>query len=278
VSPLVSIVVPAFQNAAFIDRTLASILAQTHTDLDVVVADHSSTDGTWEALQAYADDPRVRLLRTPAGGGAPANWRRVTAEARGDFVKLVCGDDLIDPELVAEQVRALSEHPEAAMAACRRDIIDANDAVVFRGRGLAGLSGRVAGVKALRRTVVRGTNIFGEPGCVLFRREVFERVGGWDARFPYLIDEATYARVLLEGDLVAVDRSLAAFRISSGQWSVALVREQAEQATAFHRWLHETRPDVVSASQLRRGNLAARLNARARRATYQLLARRMGDE
>ncbi|MGN6272330.1 MAG: glycosyltransferase family 2 protein [Protaetiibacter sp.] len=271
----VSIVVPAYNNAAYIARTMDSILAQTYTDLEIIVADHASTDGTAEILQHYTRDPRVTLLTTEAGGGAQRNWNRVSQAARGELIKLVCGDDLIHPELVEAQVAAMDASPTAVLAASRRDIVDAQDRPVVSGRGLAGLSGLVGGRSAIRRTVRQGTNIFGEPGCVLMRRDVLERVGWWDDRFPYLIDQTTYTRVLLEGDLVAIDRSLAGFRVSDTQWSVRLARSQAAQAIGYHHWLRDEHPDVVSPSDVRRGDLAARAMAAARRAAYLVMARRM---
>lgn len=274
-TPRVSIVIPAYNNAAYIARTMDSVLAQTFDDLEIIVADHSSTDDTYELLERYTSDSRVSLLSTESGGGAQRNWNRVSQAANGEFIKLVCGDDLIHPELVQTQVEALDREPEAVLAASRRDIIDAQDRPLVSARGLPGLAGRIDGRTAIRRTVRAGTNIFGEPGCVLIRREVLERVGWWDARFPYLIDQATYTRVLLEGDLVAIDRSLAGFRVSDSQWSVRLARSQAAQAIAYHHWLRSEHPEVVSASDARRGDLAARAMATARRAAYLVMARRM---
>ncbi len=111
VTPRVSVVVPAYNSVAFIDATMRSILEQTFTDFELMVSDHSSTDGTWEALQPYAADPRVRLSRLPPGGGGPANFNAVTDLATGEFVKLVCGDDLLSPDSLAEQVAALASSP-----------------------------------------------------------------------------------------------------------------------------------------------------------------------
>src|ERR1700677_3770936 len=91
--PRVSVVVPAYNSVAFIDATMRSILTQTFSDFELVVSDHSSTDGTWEALQQFTADPRVRLSRLASGGGAPANFNAVTDLATGEFVKLVCGDE-----------------------------------------------------------------------------------------------------------------------------------------------------------------------------------------
>ena len=93
-TPRVSVVVPAYNNAEYLAETIDSILAQTFTDFELVIADHSSTDGTLAVAQKY-EDPRIRLLTTPAGSGAQANWNLVTGEATGELIKLVCGDDTI---------------------------------------------------------------------------------------------------------------------------------------------------------------------------------------
>src|SRR5882757_464575 len=233
--PRVSVVVPAYNSVAFIDATMRSILAQTFSDFELVVSDHSSTDGTWEALQHYTADPRVRLSQLAPGGGAPANWNAVTDLATGEFVKLVCGDDVLYPESLAMQVAALTAHPSAVLAASARDIVDAAGTPVLRNRGLGGLRGEVTGTEAVRRTVLAGTNIFGEPASVLFRRAALADAGGWNGRFPYLIDLATYCAVLLHGNLVAVPHPLAAFRVSHSQWSVQLMRAQGDQTIGFQR-------------------------------------------
>ncbi|WP_040424726.1 glycosyltransferase family 2 protein [Agromyces subbeticus] len=273
--PLVSIVIPAYNNADYLGETLDSVLNQTYRDLEVIVADHASTDATWDVMQRYVDDPRVTLLRTEAGGGALANWNRVSQAATGIYLKLVCGDDLIARDIVAKQVAALETNPTTVLAASPRDIVDADGKPFITKRGLAGLRGVHSGTEAVRRTVRSGTNIFGEPACVTMRRDVLERTGWWDSRFPYLIDEATYVRVLLQGDFVGVDQSLAAFRVSSSQWSVRLVRDQARQTIGFHDWLAEEHPAVVRSSDRRYGNLRARAMARARQLTYAYLGRRM---
>jgi len=268
VTARVSVVVPSFNNAAFIEATMDSIQAQSLTDFELVVADHSSTDGTWELLAPYAADPRVTLLRTEAGGGAPRNWARVTAAAQGELLKLVCGDDIIYPDCLRHQVDAMDANPGVALVAAQRDLIDAGGRPVRSRRGLAGLRGRVPGRAAARHTVVAGSNIFGEPACVLIRREALERVGGWDARHPYVIDEATYVKVLLAGDFFGIDRALAAFRLSSSQWSVHLAREQAAQVVRFHHQLAAEAPGLLSRADLWRGDAMARAMAHVRRLAY----------
>lgn len=276
--PKLSLVIPAYNNADFLGDTIESILDQDFTDWELLIADHSSSDGTWEVMNRYASDPRIRLMTTEKGGGAPRNWNRVTDEATGEYLKLVCGDDLLRAGTLSAQVRALDEHPAATLVASPRDIVDARGDVLIPSRGLSGLHGEHPGGTAIRATVKAGSNILGEPACVTMRRTALVEAGGWDGRFPYLIDEATYARVLLQGRFVGVPQTGAAFRLNGGQWSVALASSQSDQAIAFHRWMHELRPDIVSKTVLRIGNARARVMAYARRAVYVVYARRMKAE
>ncbi len=211
----------------------------------------------------------MRLLQTPAGGGAERNWNNVTAAARGELVKLVCGDDLLYPDMLSTQVRAFDQHGDGVlMVTSPRDIVAASGRTIVRNHGLGGLRGRVPGVAAIRRSVLRGANIFGEPCCVMFRRSALEAVGLWHGDPGFLIDQATYCRVLLHGDLATTPTALAAFRISPTQWSVRLARVQASSAAQMHRQLADLRPGLLTPTDVRRGNLMAAARAAQRRLVY----------
>jgi len=269
----VSIVVPAYNNASFIESTMHSILAQTHNDLEIIVADHGSTDDTLELLQQFASDPRVRILTTEAGGGAVRNWNRVSEAATGDFIKLVCGDDVIAPTMVERQLELFDTG--VALVASSRTIIDANGHVIIRNRGLRGLEGRHTGDEATRATVRSGTNLFGEPACVMMRRDALVAAEFWSPTEHYLIDEATYVAVLEHGDFVGLREPLASFRVNGGQWSVRLAKHQSSQAVRFHNQLRTERPTLLSGADVAVGNLRAHLNSLARRALYLFLGRRL---
>lgn len=273
-NPRVSVVVPAYNNAEYIGETIESILGQTFTDFELVIADHSSTDDTLAVIGKY-DDPRIRVLTTEAGGGAKRNWDRVTAEATGELVKLVCGDDTIFPTSLESQVAAFDAHPSAVLVASQRTLIDANGKTVIAARGLGGLSGLVSGRVAARTAVRAGANIFGEPGCVMMKLDDLREVGLWDNDHPYLIDQATFIGVAVRGDVVAIDRPLASFRINAGQWSVELATQQARQAADFHRSLGNAVPGLLSPTDIRLGNVKALATSFMRRAVYLLLRRRM---
>lgn len=274
-TPALSVVVPAYQNAAFIDETMDSILSQDFDDFEVIVADHSSTDGTWDRLQRLADHPRVRLLRTPKGGGAPRNFNRVSGEARGRYLKLVCGDDILLPGILRRQVELLESNPGAVLTAGPRQIIDARGKIVLRSRGLGKLRSPAEGGEAIRATVRAGANLFGEPGSVTMVRSVLADEGNWFFDYPYLVDEATYVRVLQHGHFVPDLVVGAAFRLNAEQTSMALAKYQHEQVRAFHAWLRASRPDVISDDDVRVGDRNARITALKRRLAYAVLSRRM---
>lgn len=272
--PLVSVVIPAYNNGRTIAETMASVLAQEGVDFELIVADHSSSDDTRTAMKTFDSDPRVTLVDTPTGGGAPRNWNRVTDLARGPLVKLVCGDDILRPGTLARQARILSD-PHVALTACRRDIVDADGRILKAAWGLRGLRKRMSGAEAVRRAVRAGSNLFGEPASVMMRTAALKEAGGWFGDFPYLIDQASYSRVLLTGDFAPDPEVGATFRMSASQWSVALVKAQSEQARGFHHWLHREHPEVLSSWDLTVGDARAALMARARRLSYKILERRM---
>ncbi|WP_241978947.1 MULTISPECIES: glycosyltransferase family 2 protein [unclassified Cryobacterium] len=268
--------IPAFNNVEYIRAAVESVLGQTHADLEVIVADHGSTDGTWECLQDFLSDDRVTLLQTPAGGSAIRNWNRVTECASGEFIKLVCGDDILYPRCIEVQLQAFAEG--IALVASPRDIIDARGDLVLRRWGIRGKRRRMSGATAIRQVVRAGTNIFGEPASVLMRRSTLFASGLWQSERPYLIDEATYVNVLQHGDFALVPESLSAFRMSTSQWSVKLAKEQSDQALAFHRSLLKSRPDILTRRDVRLGNVRARQMALMRRVSYVWLKNRMSRE
>jgi glycosyltransferase involved in cell wall biosynthesis len=126
-SPLVSVVVPAYNAAWSLDETLASVCAQTYPNLEVLVVDDGSTDSTVEVATAWARrDARVRLICKPNGGVASARNRGMH-EARGAYVAPIDSDDLWEPDNLERQVAALeAAGPGAFMAFARTVFVDSN--------------------------------------------------------------------------------------------------------------------------------------------------------
>jgi glycosyltransferase involved in cell wall biosynthesis len=273
--PLVSVVVPTYNNGPFIRATMLSILNQSYRNLEVIVSDHGSTDDTWSILQPFALDPRVRLIQIGRSERVADNWASASEAATGTYVKLVCGDDLLKYDCIQRQVSTFERNPGAVMVASRRDVVSAAGDPLIRGWGLTGLVGVFDGRTAVKTAVKSGTNPFGEPACVLLCRHTLTAVGGWDDRYPYLIDQHTYSKMLMRGSFVGLDDSLAAFRLSDVQWSVALANQQYRQVVGFHQHLATTVPGLVTVVERLEGRLRARALSFARRLAYKALSRKL---
>ena len=100
-TPTVSLLVPVYNREKLLDPCLQSALAQTMPDLEVVVVDGASTDGTWAVCERFAAvDPRVRAFRDPVNTGPPRGWLRCLEEARGQFGTFLWSDDLLHPQFL----------------------------------------------------------------------------------------------------------------------------------------------------------------------------------
>lgn len=241
-TPTVSVVVPVFNGLTYLPETVASIQAQTHPDIEIVLVDGGSTDGSREWIEAF-EHPRVVKDYLPAGTPAAATWTRASELGAGTFVKLLCQDDLIYPAAIEKQVVDLQGAPSAGMAIFQRDMVSASGKVLYRGRGCAGLpNGRVDGRHALEVGSRKGANVFGEPLAVLFRREAMADALPWEDEQPFLLDMFFYAKVLRNSDLVVRRESLGAFRISTSSWSTRLAGRQSEQFRAWQQHVESVVP------------------------------------
>ena len=126
-SPLVSVVVPAYNAAWSLDETLASVCAQTYRDIEVLVVDDGSSDATAELATAWSRrDARVRLI-SKANGGVASARNRGMREARGVYVAPIDADDLWEPDHLERQVAALeAAGPDACMAFAESVFVDSN--------------------------------------------------------------------------------------------------------------------------------------------------------
>lgn len=130
--PLVSVGLPVFNGERFLRAALESNLAQTMGDLELVVCDNASTDGTVEILEEFASkDPRVRLVRHERNLGAAANYNSTVEHARGQYFRWTTHDDLVAPTHLERLLAAYEDGPEdMVLAYPKTAIIDTQGEVV----------------------------------------------------------------------------------------------------------------------------------------------------
>jgi len=110
--PRVSVLIPSFNAARWLPETLGSVIAQTWREIEIVVIDDGSTDGSLEIAQTYAARyPRLIRVGAQANAGAAAARNHGLRLATGDLIKFLDADDLISPTSIESQVERLHGHP-----------------------------------------------------------------------------------------------------------------------------------------------------------------------
>ena len=130
-APLVSIAIAAYNSGHLIGRTLDSLLRQRVDDFEIIISDDASSDAMRQVCERYAAaDPRIRYSRNERRLGLGGNCSRVLAATRGEFVILAGHDDLYEPAFLERLLAEMRRTPSLSIAACRVDLIDADDVVV----------------------------------------------------------------------------------------------------------------------------------------------------
>ena len=172
--PKVSVLIPTYHYARFLPEAIESVLTQDFADFELLVSDDGSKDGSAEIIREYARrDPRIRGEIQPKNLGMVSNWNWCLAEARGDYVKFLFGDDrLASPRTLGRMWRPCST-PSRARRPRRHRPPDPRRKFP-PGRGLGrGWSAPGYQARARRhRAAACGAdrNLIGEPSAVMFRR------------------------------------------------------------------------------------------------------------
>lgn len=198
----VSVVVPVFNVGALLDETLASVRAQTHRDLEVVVVDDASTDpGTLAAL-GRAEDDGHRVFRLARNCGLAAARNAGVAAAEGEYVLPLDSDDLIEPTYAAQAAAVLDDSSSTGIVYCRADFFGS----VNRPWDLPEFD---------IVTMLEGNIIF---ACAMFRKADWQAVGGYPDALRTWEDYVFWLRLLSLGRGVhRIDETLFHYRQRPGQ-------------------------------------------------------------
>ncbi|MGA3402499.1 MAG: glycosyltransferase [Acetobacteraceae bacterium] len=192
-TPLVTVVIPAYNAAATIQRAVDSVLAQTFEDYEIVVVDDGSKDTTSEIVAAY-DSDKVRLLRLPGNLGQSGATNHGIAAARGEFIAFLDADDEWLPTKLAKQVKVLRDNPAAVMASCGCRFVDAQGGVLRE----FGIPPAMEKSEVWRRLLVAS---FVAKPCVVARASVLRDVGPFDTTLVVAEDQDMWIRLSLAGEV-----------------------------------------------------------------------------
>jgi glycosyltransferase involved in cell wall biosynthesis len=210
----ISICIPTFNQAHFLSQAMASVLAQTYADFELIVADNCSTDNTRQVVEGFmARDKRVRYYRNEENIGAQRNLNRCLHHASGEYVKLLCTDDLIEPTCLEKSVEVLDANPFISLVATARLVVTENMQVIST-RAYSSSSVLTDSAPVVDRCLAYG-NLIGEPAAVFFRRR--QAVRGFNEAYTQLIDLEMWFYLLEQGTFAFLSEPLCKIRTHPGQ-------------------------------------------------------------
>jgi glycosyltransferase involved in cell wall biosynthesis len=227
VTVLITVITPSFNARATIEQTLASVRAQDHPDVEHLVVDGGSTDGTVDVLRAAQG---VRWISEPDRGLAHAMNKGI-AMATGEVVGELNADDVYLPGALEAVAAGFAARPGAEWLTGRCPIIDAGGREIRR---------PVTAYKnALLRRYSLGlylTHNFVSAPATFFRTDVLREIGGFDERYRISVDYDLQLKLARRGDPMVLDRDLAEFRMAEGSLSMSgFERQFAEHAEQARR-------------------------------------------
>jgi len=191
-----SVVLPNYNYARYLDQRITSLLNQTFTDFELIILDDASTDNSREVIQKYAGDPRVRLqFYEKNSGQVYQRWNDGAKLARGQYLLFAGADDFCDERLFERVMGAIKQSPDIGFAFCNSYFVDErgdtigmhHDPKSEREWSKDFVDGPEFWMRQLE-TAIAVVNA----GAVVFRRDAFEREGGFSEKYWLVSDWMLY--------------------------------------------------------------------------------------
>ena len=250
----VTIVTPSYNQAPYLETTIRSVLEQEYPELEYMVIDGGSTDGSVEVIQKYADYLAYWVSEKDAGQAEAI--RKGLARAQGEIVAWLNSDDYYLPGAIAAAVRAFEQHPEAVLVYGNMLAVDENGQTI-----------NLLDYKQLTLNDLLCFQIIGQP-AVFFRREAYERGGGLDPNFHFLLDHHLWIRMAQQGAIRHIPQRWAAARFHASAKNRAQAVKFGKEAFRIIDWL-QTQPFWPG--------LSLRLQRRIRASAHRVNARYLLD-
>jgi glycosyltransferase involved in cell wall biosynthesis len=205
--PKVSIVIPVYNGEDYIEYAIQSVLSQDYTNIELIVLDDGSTDGTSKILNQFG---QLFYWESHPNMGQASTLNKGWTLSKGQILSYLSADDMLLPTAVSTSVSYLEDHFEVIMTYCDYTLIDPDSNNIRR----------VAAPNFDYRDL--SINMICQPGPgIFFRRSAFEKIGGWNPNCSQMPDYEYWLRLGLVGKLYRIPEVLASFRIHPNSQSYA---------------------------------------------------------
>ncbi len=239
--PLVSVVIATYNMGKYVAAAIESVLAQTYSNVELLVVDDGSSDDTREVVQRFLSDPRVRYLAQKNSGQTVAKNVGIRAST-GKYVGFCDADDRWMPHKLARQVPVLEARESVGVVYSKVSYIVEPPAPPVEEPKVPCPSGRVTEDLYLINFIPFGT--------ALVRREALEQAGSFNETYRMGIDWDLWLRMSLRWEFVFIDEPTYIYRIWAGQMSNNW-QGRYEQCFRIMRDFENRHPGAVSRDRVR---------------------------
>ena len=230
--PLVSICIPTYNGAQFIEEAMSSAIAQTYSNLEIVVSDDASKDNTIAIIETFRQKTKIPIcIYNHQPNGIGANWNYSVKKAKGEYIKFLFQDDILLPSCIEKMILLAESNKNVGLVYCKRKILY-NSEVLFDVKwvskfknlhihwdGLPVKTGAILGKKYLKDKNLLNypLNKIGEPPAVLIHKSVFKKIGYFSIKLKQELDFEFWYRLMPFYNIGFVDEELIMFRLHSSQ-------------------------------------------------------------
>lgn len=209
---MVSVIIPNYCHAPYLRQRIDSVLAQTYSDIEVVLLDDCSTDGSQAILECYRNHPRIRhiVCNDRNSGSAFSQWYKGFALTQGDYIWIAESDDFADPAFLERCVAELDADPACVVAHTLSRTVDADGRPFGKVRHAGRPVRRMDGRTFVLRHLLRRNEIY-NASMAVFRRSALPAPEACEG-FRYAGDWYFWMLVALQGRVSTVFEPLNAFR------------------------------------------------------------------
>lgn len=233
-SPLISVIIPAYNCETTIQDTLASVLNQSYSSIEIIVINDGSTDNTLKILNDV-QDPRLRVLTFPNSGVSASRNRGIT-HSKGKFIALLDADDIWLPDKLAAQLEAFDQTPQVSVVYSWTDYIDQSGQLLRHG-SYSRITGDVYQRLLMGSFLESGSN-------PLIRRDALEQVGGFDETLRTCEDWDLWIRLSSQYEFTVVPAVHVYYRISPNSKSFNFDKHEAGGLTVLDKAFAQA-PDAL---------------------------------
>jgi glycosyltransferase involved in cell wall biosynthesis len=258
-TPKVSVLIPTYNYAHFLDETIQSVLDQTFTDFELIIVDNCSTDNTAEVVQKYLADTRVLFYRNETNIGLVGNWNKCLEYAKGEYIKCLCADDKFHPQLLEKFVAVMDQHTELAIVSSYTEIFGRNSRI-----RKPPFEGQVNGQTA-RESLIKSSNWLYAPTASMFRKISVEKVGNFNPALYRTTDKEFFLRLLTTGDCYIIPEALSSIRSHSGSATTNAQKKEKEYENMLegYRYINILKKESTPITNLTHAGIDELLKTRA---------------